>query len=306
LEEGVTFIGSLSGVGKTWIGLSIAHALTTGEPLFGRFKVKEPTNVLYLVPELGQRKFRERMVKMRIPMDHGFYCQTIRDGACNLNSPYLLQAVGDGGHVVVLDTAIRFQTGDENQATDQAQGLAAQMFNLITHGASAVICMHHRSKGAGSFDMTLENVLRGSGDFGAMADCVWGVEHARLTGKGKEDDKATYLKESQTLTRLYLECVKPRDMEPVDPFVIQGRPHIDERGDFVILSEREAPADVHDGKDARILALLESKATIGIQAICKQMGVGTSRVRRVAAENYWAKNDKGEWEKVAIPPTGTP
>ncbi|HEV2715246.1 MAG TPA: hypothetical protein VGU64_08260, partial [Terriglobales bacterium] len=85
-------------------------------------------------------------------------------------------------------------------------------------------CMHHRKKNALQEETSLENALRGSGDFGAMSDCVWAVEHARKR-KGKKWDEE-YMAESKQLTRLFLECVKPRDMEPADPFTIQGRPHI--------------------------------------------------------------------------------
>src|SRR6202035_4619680 len=57
LSEGVTGIGSHSGIGKTWVGLSIAHALLSGQPLFGRFPVRKKANVLYLVPEMGGSAF---------------------------------------------------------------------------------------------------------------------------------------------------------------------------------------------------------------------------------------------------------
>lgn len=298
LEEGITSIGSLSGVGKTWIGLSISHALISGQPLFGRFNVEERTNVLYLVPEMGGRKFRQRMEKMRISMDGSFFCQTVRDGAIDLNDPFLLEAVGDMRPTVILDTAIRFQSGDENSSTEQAQGLGARLFNLINHGAASVICMHHRSKAAGSEDMTLENTLRGSGDFGAMSDCVWGVEHAKLNGKAKPEEKAAYVKESQLLTRLYLECVKPRDMEPADPFVIQGRPYIDNFGDFRVLSEREEPVAGDDGKDAEILKAIENDDTISIKGICRKLDVGPDRVYRVTKENELSRVD-GKWAKPA-------
>ena len=179
LEEGITFFGGFSATGKTWIGLSIAHALLSGQPLFGVFPVVQKTNVLYLVPEMGGRKFRERLVKMKIGMSGGFFCQTVRDGACNLEDPLLFQAIKDTHPVLILDTAIRFQAGDEQSSSQQAQGLGAKMFKLIAGGAQAVICMHHRSKDRKDKDPTLENTLRGTTDFGAMADCVWCVEHSR-------------------------------------------------------------------------------------------------------------------------------
>ena len=41
MPKGVGFFGSLSGTGKTWVGLSVAKALTSGMPLWGVFPVKE-------------------------------------------------------------------------------------------------------------------------------------------------------------------------------------------------------------------------------------------------------------------------
>jgi replicative DNA helicase len=68
LPEGVCFIGALSGSGKTWFALSMAKALTTGQNFLGlsRFQVPEPTSVIYLVPEAGERSFRGRMDKLGV------------------------------------------------------------------------------------------------------------------------------------------------------------------------------------------------------------------------------------------------
>ena len=289
LEEGITFFGAHSGVGKTWIGLSVAHALITGEPLFGVYPVMEKTKVLYLVPEMGGRKFRERAVRMHLPMDGEFWCQTIRDGACDLDSPVLQQAIAETSAVVILDTAIRFQAGDEQSSTQQAQGLGAKMFNLINMGAAAVICMHHRKKDLDS-EPTLANTLRGTGDFGAMADCVWCVEHA---SKGKRAPE--YEQESQAMTRLMLTCVKPRDMDPADPFMIQGRPYIDQRGDFAVVDlHAEDLEPTSNGDDAKVLELVMAEPSIGVMSIRKKTGFGHERVQRILDDGKWVKRN-GVW-----------
>jgi hypothetical protein len=298
LEEGITYFGALSGTGKTWIGLSIAHALLSGQPLFGVYPVLQKTNVLYLVPEMGGRKFRERMEKMRISMDGGFFCQTIRDGACNLEDPVLLQAIHMTKAFVILDTAIRFQVGDENVSTQQAQGLGAKIFRLIREGAAGVAGMHHRKKDIGDTTPTLENTLRGTGDFGAMADCVWCVEHARHKSKKGYDEE--YQEESKQLTRLTLTCVKPRDMEPADPFTIQGRPYIDEKGDFAVLAAFEdehaggRPADNEPDAVAKVIKLVESNPSIGRNAIRRATGLGDDRIVRILDESGW-KKENGLW-----------
>ncbi len=302
LEEGICFFGALSGTGKTWIGLSIAHALISGQPLFGVFPVIERVNVLYLVPEMGGRKFRERMIKMRLPMDGCFYCQTIRDGACDLEDPVLLQAIHMMQPVVILDTAIRFQQGDENVSTQQAQGLGAKMFKLIGAGAPAIVGMHHRKKDMSekTSPPSLENTLRGTGDFGAQADCVWCVEHARRKEKDGHGFESDYTEESKELTRLTLTCVKPRDMEPADPFTIQGRPYIDQLGDFKVIdtfrSEPGRPEDNTPGDVEKVVSLVAGTPSIGILAIRGRTGFGADRITRILKENQWAKVN-GLWTR---------
>lgn len=295
LEEGITFFGAHSGVGKTWIGLSIAHALLSQQPLFGVFPVLQRTNVLYLVPEMGGRKFRERMARMRISMDGGFFCQTVQDGACDLEDPLLHQAVAMTRAVVILDTAIRFQAGDEQSSTQQAQGLGAKMFGLINAGAQAVICMHHRKKDLGDLTPTLANTLRGTGDFGAMADCVWCVEHARKKVKGGRYDE-DYEEESRLLTRLTMTCVKPRDMEPADPFTIQGRPYINEKGDFVVVDSVTEPTQEPVSKDGdeKVLELVKAEPAIGIIALRRKTGYGGPRVERILSDHGVIK-ENGIW-----------
>ena len=66
LPQGITFIGGLPGAGKTWFALSLAKALATGSPFLGRYKVPTPVNVIYLIPEVGERAFRSRLDKMRL------------------------------------------------------------------------------------------------------------------------------------------------------------------------------------------------------------------------------------------------
>lgn len=297
LDEGVTFFGAHSDTGKTWIGLSVAHALLSQQPLFGVFPVHRKANVLYLIPEMGQGKFKARLKKMRISMDGGFYCQTVRDGAISLDDPTLAHAVQITNPVVILDTAIRFQAGDENSSTEQAQGLGSKMHSLIRKGALAVVAMHHRKK-ENDEEPSLQNTLRGSGDFGAMADCVWCVEHAKKKNAKGHFDKA-YEEESKLLTRLWLKNVKPRDMDPADPFTIQGRPYIDQKGDFVVIdthAEEGAPANDDPEDVAKILNLVKEQPSVGLGKIFKLTGIGSERAKRILDENKLTKIG-GLWKR---------
>jgi|SRR5579883_870463 len=266
LPEGVTFIGALSGAGKTWFALSMARALTTGEPFLGNYKVGEPVNVIYLVPEAGERSFRKRMERMRI--DKRFLCRTMRDGVIDLANPLLLSAIRELKPAVFLDTAIRFSDADsENSSSENAKGLANSIFALLRAGSPAVIGLHHRPKNVAE-SMTLENVLRGTGDLGAMCDAVYGLE----------------TKDAES-TRLLVKCVKPRDFEPVKPFEIQGRPHIDETGDFTLLDTTGEQA----GKDAAREAELERVAQLtaegnSLRNIGGILGCGKDRAAKLVRE----------------------
>src|SRR6202020_3282445 len=96
-----------------------------------------------------------------------------------------------------------------------------------------------------------------------------------------------YQQESKQLTRLTLTCVKPRDMEPADPFTIQGRPYIDQKGDFAVIATAEdeqsggRPPDDDPEAVAKVIKLVESNPSMGIQAIRRNTGFGISRIDRI-------------------------
>jgi len=122
---------------------------------------------------------------------------------------------------VYLDTAIRFMQGDENSAGDNHRGLATDIFRLLNAGAKLTPFAHHSSEAFRKEEvMTLENVMRGTGDLGAMCAAVWGV---------KQIDEA--------LNIVHVQCVKARDFSPCGAFQLIGRPgpgqsYIESEGDF--------------------------------------------------------------------------
>lgn len=292
LPEGVTALGSLSGVGKTWLALSMARALTTGDPFLGVFAVPEKVNVIYLVPEMGERALRMRAEKMGIPTNGSFYCQTLSDGAINLQDRDLLEALKELRPIVFFDTVVRFAAIlDENASRQNASGLAEGLFMLRRAGAKACVCLHHSPKAASDAEfMTLENVLRGTGDLGAMCDAVWGLAHdKRKLKKGFDDD---YTDESIELTRLSAKCVKPRDFDPAPPFRIQGRPYIDNKGDFVVISEASGPE-----LEAQIVAAIEENPRVSLRELQSRFRSRFQRIKDVAGAARWKQAKNGLWLK---------
>lgn len=299
---GVNFIGSLAGVGKTWVGLSMARALSIGRPFLGKFKAVE-SPVLYLVPEMGARAFRKRCEKMELPNNGMFLCRTLRDGMMPLTDRRLLDLVRGLNPVVFLDSVIRFQTGEESSASANAVGLAANIFELLRLGAPAIQCLHHSPKFSGKGPtVTLENVLRGTGDIGAMCDAVWGLEHSRRRRGSKWDRE--YAAESKELTRITMQCVKPRDFEPAEPFVIQGKPFIDEQGDFEIISQdgKSKPLSKQQERLDTMLEMIRKDSQVSVNKLSKETGWNAETVKNRAAMSGYKRSDGGEW--VEGPPSG--
>jgi hypothetical protein len=223
-NDAATIIGGLAGQGKTLMLLSAAKALLIGKghKLWNTFEVEEeePARVMYLIPESSRVPFKHRLKLFGIypylaPDSERLTVRTLSKGpAPSLSDPRILQAA-NGSHVL-LDTAVRFGEWDEN---DVDRALGNNIVALLSAGARSVLAAHHAPK---SFTketvMTLENVLRGNGDIGAVFATGWGI---------KQLDEPS--------NTIHVENIKARDFEPCGPFQIIGRPYIHESGDFRIL-----------------------------------------------------------------------
>jgi hypothetical protein len=146
-----------------------------------------------------------------------------------------LRQDGNRQVLVICDTAIRFLHGtDENSSKQNTLVLDSDYLRSKDIGADLLFMHHSPKESAKAAELTLENVLRGTGDFGSMADVVYGIrrdENLFAYGEGPEE--------------LEMVCVKPRDLKnPPLPFRIalkrkpgqdenNGRPVsvIDETGD---------------------------------------------------------------------------
>jgi hypothetical protein len=222
-EAGVTLIGGLAGHGKTLLMLAMAKALLDESPLFGHelFSVPRPAKrVLYLIPESSLGPFRSRLELFRLQEQVRGDCLLVSTLSSrepvSLSDPRMLKAAE--GADVFLDTAVRFMEGSENDAQD-TRPFVQMLFRLLHAGARSITGAHHAPKGfEREHFMTLENILRGSGDIGAMLSTAWGV---------RQVDAAR--------TTLYVQNVKPRDFQPCPPFLLEGRPHLDATGNFFMI-----------------------------------------------------------------------
>lgn len=264
--EGVTAIAAPVRERKTFVALNIARSLLTGEKLFGHFDVvKLPTRILYLCPEVSLGPFTDRIKKLGLIDYVGetfFYRTLSSDGRVKLKEPALIPALP--GSVVILDTAIRFLEGKENDSGD-VRVFADDIFALLKHGAASVVLLHHSPKDSGDY-MTLENAMRGSGDMGAFLACCWGTK--------LQDPTDPYKSAS------YLENLKQRDFES-KPFEVScdANGKLTMIGDPAIntasLKPRGGFKANKDGKDEVADALIKANPDLSIrklQELIKESG----------------------------------
>jgi len=223
----VSMWGALPKHGKSYLFLSLMKALLTGKPWLNHFEVSKAQRVVYLVPEVGLRGVMKRLRKLGT-VDHLYdsvvnpegrlFVQTLssRD-KLKLDDDALLQAVK--GADVFVDPIIRYIEGEENNASDQ-RILSNKLLALISAEARSVWCAHHSPKAFKDVtDITTQNVLRGTGEFSAFPDLIFGV-----------------LKTNDETSRLYIKCTDARDDdEYLGDFEVEMRPWIDETGDFKLV-----------------------------------------------------------------------
>lgn len=278
LPEGITLIGGLAGHGKTWLLLFLAKALLEGSKLFDKFQVRQKVErIIYLSPEARKAAFVSRLNKLNLLE----YVEAGRLFVRTLEFPGKKLALTDSvfqsglkDSVVILDTAARFMDGQED--VEGSAQFGEQLFDLQRAGARAVVGAHHSPKILSKEkELTLENVLRGSGDIGSWCDCCWGV-----------------MQVNKACNRVFLQCVKPRDFEPVEPFVLEGRPSIDERGFFDMTHPPglAGSLDDHRSLGRPEMADKQNKRTEALRM--KEQGVNS---RDIAAKLHVGKSTVNRW-----------
>jgi Bifunctional DNA primase/polymerase, N-terminal/AAA domain len=305
LQEGTCFIGANPGHGKTLVALAFAKAICHGEPLFAipEYSVKQPRNVIYLIPESGDRAFRRRGESFRLPQDDRFIARTISSGTpLALSDQALMEAVRQLKPVVILDTASRFlQANDENSAA-QNRLLVNDIIALRAAGAVCVIVLHHAKKLANEKreTMTLENMLRGTSDFGAMCDQAYGIrmdEHLYNRGAGPMEIELVNLKDRERLGGLTsIRLAASHKGDGVFP-----SSYIDETGNFRPVDYKESKARVEE----TLNTLVESNPMMTLTELCEATGIKAYTVKESLKKFGWhmakgGPNGHSPWHKDSI------
>jgi hypothetical protein len=177
-----------------------------------------------------------------------------------------------------LDAVSRITTGVRRMLVEDVIALRAA-------GAVAVIILHHAKKSTTEKreTMTLENMLRGTSDFGAMCDQAYGIrvdEHLRNRGAGPMEIELVNLKDRERLggltsIRLAASYKGPRDIYPTSL--------IDQTGNFRLVDFKETKA-----RDAQTLnQLVENNPMMSVTELSEATGMKVYTVRETLKSFGW-------------------
>jgi RecA-family ATPase len=312
--EEVTWLGALPKHSKTWFLLCVAKALLSGENLFddSRFKVPaKSTRVIYLIPEVGARSFYKRL--RLLGLDHHIY-----DPQENTEGGLLVRTLSKGKRVelidelllslvegadVFLDTAIRWIEGDENNSSD-VKILTQNIMNLVTRKARSIWCAHHAPKGFEQKDsMTLANMFRGSGEYGAALSNAYGLS-----------------KLDKVANKIHVSCIEARDLDEIVPdFHLQPKKdsHGKTRGFEVVNANAgeysdHKPAKKKSGREARVFtdaeldkvgSILQSTTEeLSSRKLAKALGLSeSSRQTAAKMQAAWELRELNRQTQIRIP-----
>lgn len=251
VKGSITMLGGPVAQRKSIIALNVAHALCTGEPLFGYFDVPGgQERVVYLCPEMGAASFVKRIKQIGLGE---FIGKTLFVQTMNEQQTALDELDGElPGAVVIVDTIVRFVEGDENKSEDMRR-FAQRVFRLVNAGATVVL-LHHSKKGSAG---TLDDGLRGSSELAAFVDSCWVTE--------LEDPKKPY--ESLSKVR----NVKQRDFES-DPFKLKPT-----EGSYYLAMEGEPEPEAvlkskaDDAATELLRTLLAENPRMGVNKLCSSL-----------------------------------
>jgi hypothetical protein len=143
--------------------------------------------------------------------------------------------------------------------------------------------LHHATKAMSKEEMTLQNVLRDTSDFGAMADCIFGL---------RRDDKLFDFGDGPEEVDVL--CVKTRAPETPKPFRfrLKRAPKPGEDRPVSVIEETGALQYVGDAENdelmgERLTAILRSNSATTLRMLKDELRLGISKIKVLAQRQGW-------------------
>jgi hypothetical protein len=167
-EKALTAICAPSYNCKTWLSLALGYATSTGQDCLGFKGPSTPIPCRYHVPEMNEAFVRQYMAKIGFQGSEYFLVRPMEMGLWKLDDARMIKSAE--GCVNFLDTAGYFNPADDAASYQQSLVFANLIYNLLQHGALAVVALFHPPKYAKDPGVawTLENSILGSAGYGGI------------------------------------------------------------------------------------------------------------------------------------------
>ena len=176
--QGLSIMFGAPKAGKSYLALSMAWSLATGQPWFSRNRDREPQQVLYLAGEgVGDLRLRAEALLEHTDIHPGgrlsWWPVSLQLSNATDAARLRLEVEKLDAKVVIVDTWARYAgVRDENDAAQTQQAVNA-LESLTREGVSVVV-VHHASK---------QGVMRGSSALAGAVEAAVRVEINDVTGQ---------------------------------------------------------------------------------------------------------------------------
>ena len=243
-QENLLILGGEPKVGKSFVAMSIAEAVLTGNPLWGKFPVKKTGAVLYIDLETSRPELKKRFESMKFDVRFPISFIHLPKKDLFLDNDNCLDALMKrieevSPVLIIIDSLIRIHEQSENEST----GMSKVMKNLrrIVNLGITLLVIHHHKKGEGPANKK----LRGSSDIKAATDIEYALTH--------KDES------------LVFESIGSRS-KPVDPVALEI---VFEEGDIEVICHE---AGVKNEKIlSEIFKILDKKRKAGIAEVRRKL-----------------------------------
>lgn len=197
-------------VGKSWVVLELAYALSTGTPFLGKYAVKQPRRVIYVQEEDSRNRTRRRLGQImkgdpsRGLPEKGYWRWSVRAGFRLDDIAWMeklrQEIVASKAEVVILDVFNRLHGGDDSNQKEMSL-ITSRLTRLTNDYGCAFIVAHHNRKPQAGNEARGNQMMRGSGVLAGWSEC------------------ALYLRKG-TKQRAFIVTPESKDAPEVDDFTV--------------------------------------------------------------------------------------
>jgi len=188
LEKNLVLFPSERGVGKTFLMLQLALAVSNEDTEFCGEPIELPGNVLYLNFELGETMLKRRILKLKERFEEEkekrfeAYSYTHRGNITEAMEDIIVEIKRYKPVLVILDNLRVAFSGLDNERNKDMTTAMTSLAKLKDEYGLALVIVHHTKKGS-SGKITDSDLQSGAGALSDLVDADFFLRKSRLDGR---------------------------------------------------------------------------------------------------------------------------